>query len=277
MSEDDLYESEINFTKADMIIIMFFIVIDIFVMIALLIYFKTTITVIKILRYIIFRILLGDVLIYVLYLIKYSVLDIFKEVDVTIVRTWQFYLIVSFFDEIYSILIKTQKNKEIFKKIQMTLIFFVLTLSYDKLFLTGNTTLFIISLDKIILIIQSICAIFCTYKIYLILKNKNNDILNILKYDIKRYKSIHRTIISFPLPTLLLFSLYFCLEIIVMFFHGYYQFFGKLIVLIIKYSVKYFIFIINYLLLYEIKQVKLEEEKRKMDNRFIDDIKVVLK
>ena len=62
-----------------------------------------------------------------------------------------------------------------------------------------------------------------------------------------------------------------------MFFHGYYQFFGKLIVLIIKYSVKYFIFIINYLLLYEIKQVKLEEEKRKMDNRFIDDIKVVLK
>ena len=274
MNEDDLKESENNFKKAEMIINIIFIVIDILIWFVLLIYFKTTITVIKILRYILFRIILIDMLIYALYLIKYSVLDIFKGIDVTIVRAWKFYLIVSFFEEIYSIILK---NKQNFKKIQITLIFFVVTLSYDKLILISNTSLFIISFDKIIFIVQSVCAILFVFKIYLILKNKNSEILNILKYDINQYKSIHQIIFSFPLPTFLLFSLYNFLQIIVLFFNGYYHFIGKLILFIIKYTLNYYIFIINYLLLNDAKRIKLEEEKRKMDNSFIDEIKVILK
>ena len=277
MSEDALKESEINFKKAEMIINIIFIVIDIFIWFVLLIYFKTTITVIKTLRYILFRILLINILIYALCLIKYRFSDIFKGIDVTIAKAWQFYLLVSFFEEIYSIIIKTQKIKQNFKKIQMTLIFFVLSLSYDKLFLIPNISLFIISLDKIIFIMQSVCAIFLVFKIYLILKNKNSEILNILKYDINQYKSIHQIIFSFPLPTFLLFSLYNFLQIIVLFFNGYYHFIGKLILFIIKYTLNYYIFIINYLLLNDAKRIKLEEEKRKMDNSFIDEIKVILK
>lgn len=276
MSDEAPYDNEINYKKANLIINLFFIVIDILILFVLLLCFKTTITVIKLLRFILFRIILIDILICALYLIKYNILDIFKEVDITIAKTRQFFLIISFFEEVYSITIKTEKNKQNLKKFQMSLFFFIITLSYHKLFLIQNTKLFIIYLDKIIIIIQSICAMLCLYKIYLILKKKNNEILNIIKYNSNQLKAIHHIFLTFPLPSFMLFIIYYLLKIIVLFFHGYYYFFGKLIIDIVKYAVKYYILIINFLLINEIKKIKLEEERRKMAINFTD-VKVVVK
>ena len=103
MSDIDLYTTELNLKRDDIIINTFFIILNSFIMIIFLLYFKSTIKGIKILKYLLFTIFLADIIIRLLCLVNYSIWTSLKEIGSSFVSACQFFFLLAFFEKIYSI------------------------------------------------------------------------------------------------------------------------------------------------------------------------------
>jgi hypothetical protein len=280
MSDNDLYTTDLNFKKADMIINVSLIILNSLIMVIFLLYFKSTIKVIKTLKYLLFRIFLDDIIIRLLNLLNYSIWTFLKEIGSSFINTFQFFFLLSFFEKIYSNVIKIQTSNQELRIHQLSLIFLLIAFPYDKLILKTKISynLFSISIDELIIIVQSICALFFSYKLYRIMEKKSVEIKKIMKYDSIKVKNIHHLLIKFPILCLLFYSIYFLLIIIFAFPKDpIILLFGNISFIVIKNASKYFIYISCSLLLRELKKIKNEEENQKIEHGFLSEIQVILK
>ena len=203
-----------NLKNADIILNNFFMIVDVFIMLFYLLYFKITINIIKRLKNLLFRILLIDIIIRLIYNLKYSIWDYLQNMGSSIVSTVQFFLILSFLEKLYSNVIKIKRNSRELQKNIISFIFLLIIFPFNKMFLVSyyNFTLYFISIDKLIIIIQSLSAILFSFKLYKIMTKKSEELIYIIKYDIQ-VKKMYNITRSFPIECLAFYIIYYFLII----------------------------------------------------------------
>ena len=272
-------EAAENLKNADIILNNIFMIVDVFIMISVLLYFKITIKIINRLKYLLFRIFLTDIIIRLIYLLKYSMWNYFQILSSSFVSTFQFFLFLSFLEKIYSNITKIKGNNRELQKDIICFIFLLIIFPFSQMYFVSyyNFTLYFISIDKIIIIVQSLSAIIFSFKLYKIMTKKTEEIINIIKYDIQLQK-IYNIIRSFPIECLALFTIYYLLIItFTLIKDTNIIFYGKLAIYVIKNASKFLIFLFCVLLLNEIKKINNKSENKTMDNNLKDEIDIVLK
>lgn len=210
-----------------------------------------------------------DIIIRLLYIIKYFDASIYKEIILSVMTTCQFYLIILFIDQIININksspLKISKNKNQRKK--LCLLFFFLTFPYEKFLFKFSISLDLqLLINKIILIIRCICILTCLFKFYKLFKKK---IIEIGKYLIKethKKKRIFLFIIGSPTSCLFLLTSNYILNIIFTLFGSPIMYIYRSILLnIIKDTFKFFIFLLGEIIMYNLNKIKMKKE---LENKY---------
>lgn len=279
MNDDSYIFIEIE--KSSTVLNYFYIFIDIFGIFFYLFFLKTNVIIVKRLRYIIKQIFFIDIIIRIIFFIKYTNLNIYKRIIISFVSALQFYLFLYFFKVIYSnILKKNNKLKEI-KAIKLSLIFLLFIFPYDKIVFKKleNKILFIISINIIIGVVQSICIMAFMLRLYKIMKTKMKEIINNFIIETQQFKNIYKIMIGFPFPYLIFNMVYHLFKIFFIFFpDSLIQDLGNFSSSIINESSKYFLFFICAIFLDELNKIRREEKKKRIDNNnnLLDDIKFIV-
>ena len=279
MNDDSYIFIEIE--KSSTVLNYFYIFIDIFGIFFYLFFLKTNVIIVKRLRYIIKQIFFIDIIIRIIFFIKYTNLNIYKRIIISFVSALQFYLFLYFFKVIYSnILKKNNKLKEI-KAIKLSLIFLLFIFPYDKIVFKKleNKILFIISINIIIGVVQSICIMTFMLRLYKIMKTKMKEIINNFIIETQQFKNIYKIMIGFPFPYLIFNMVYHLFKIFFIFFpDSLIQDLGNFSSSIINESSKYFLFFICAIFLDELNKIRREEKKKRIDNNnnLLDDIKFIV-
>lgn len=279
MNDDSYIFIEIE--KSSTVLNYFYIFIDIFGIFFYLFFLKTNVIIVKRLRYIIKQIFFIDIIIRIIFFIKYTNLNIYKRIIISFVSALQFYLFLYFFKVIYSnILKKNNKLKEI-KAIKLSLIFLLFIFPYDKIVFKKleNKILFIISINIIIGVVQSICIMAFMLRLYKIMKTKMKEIINNFIIETQQFKNIYKIMIGFPFPYLIFNMVYHLFKIFFIFFpDSLIQDLGNFASSIINESSKYFLFFICAIFLDELNKIRREEKKKRIDNNnnLLDDIKFIV-
>ena len=279
MNDDSYIFIEIE--KSSTVLNYFYIFIDIFGIFFYLFFLKTNVIIVKRLRYIIKQIFFIDIIIRIIFFIKYTNLNIYKRIIISFVSALQFYLFLYFFKVIYSnILKKNNKLKEI-KAIKLSLIFLLFIFPYDNIVFKNleNKILFIISINIIIGVVQSICIMAFMLRLYKIMKTKMKEIINNFIIETQQFKNIYKIMIGFPFPYLIFNMVYHLFKIFFIFFpDSLIQDLGNFASSIINESSKYFLFFICAIFLDELNKIRREEKKKRIDNNnnLLDDIKFIV-
>ena len=202
-----------------------------------------------------------DIILLLFYSKNYFIINIslFKqEFFLSIMYTSQFFLILSFLEQIFNDT-KTLNNinfyDDSFNHYHLTIIFFIITFPHDK---------FLLSIKKITLIIQSLFALYCIFKLYNFLKKKINDIVdNLVKLKTLQNQKIYSLILGSPLPILIFSISNYILKMIFFFIQNPMLIIYENIILnIIKETAKNFLFFVLGLILY----VLFKDKTRRFQN-----------
>ena len=256
-------ESIYSYENSDIIITIFFAILDLISVVIFSLNLKPDNKNINYLKQILIRLFSIDIIIRILYTRKYSAWSIYKEISLNIMTSIQFYLIISFLSlSLYNS--KELKGKG--KIIQLCGIFFLITFSYEKLFNNfSNLNFFSFLINKMIVLIQSFCILYCIYKFYKDVQ-RNLEIINIKKVDeFKKNNKIYLLILGSPQSSFILFSIYYSLRIISTFINNpIVLIYANIVLNILKETSKYFIFFVCQAVIWYLNKMgfKNEEEER---------------
>ena len=258
--EYELQLSINSYEKSDIIISIILGIIDIFFIIFFSIYLKTENRKVNHLKQKLLKVFLIDFISRLLYTKKYSSWTIYKEISFSFMNLSQFYLIISFISS------ALEKSKR-FSKMQMFLlcvIFFFITFSYERFSFSASKTFFQLILNKLFLILQSSCILYCIYKVYEDFKKYIYEIANSISCSDKELSKIYLFILGSPQSCLILFTIYYVLKIFFTFINNpVYIIYSKIVLNILKEAVKYFSFCVCQGIIYQYYSYKLEEDEIK--------------
>ena len=263
-----------SYEKSDVIISIILGIIDLVFIILFSIYLKSQNKKVNHLKQKLLKVFLIDFISRLLYTKKYSSWSIYKELFFSFMNCIQFYLIISFFSSTLS------KSKR-FSQMQIFLlciIFFFVTFSYERFSFSTTKNFFKLSLNKFVLILQSACILYCINKAYEIFKKYIYDIANNIKCNNKELGKVYLFILGSPQSCLILFSTYYVLKIFFIFLNNpVYIIYSKIVLNILKESVKYFAFCVCQGIIYQFYTYKLEEDEIKEIKAHPDEIEKLYK
>lgn len=247
-----------NYESADKILTLLFAVIDFIIIIFSLFNLKSKNKKIYLLKYKLIALFIIDIILKIQHANKYyKIKSLFKEIIFSAFISFQFFLILSFLEQGYNDTRVSKKGK--FNKninIKFTcIIFFVITFPYDKFS----------SSQKEICFIQSLIIIYSIFVLYSKLKNKIIKIVqNVIKQNDTKDKNIFLFILGSPFPCLIFYITYYILRIIFLSINNQdFIIYTNIILKIIKYSSKYFLFFILEIILYILSENKMGKDNYK--------------
>ena len=251
--EQDLIET---YESAETILTLLFAFIDVVIIICSLFNLNSKNQKIYLLKFKLFGLFLVDILLRIMYARKYHKLkSLYNEIVFTFLKTYQFFLILSFFEQIFN---DTRLNKKgkFYKKLsckQICITFSLVTFSYEKF---SNS-------QKEICLIQSLIIIYCIFVLYTRLRNKIIKIVdNLVSQKEDRRKKTYLCILGSPLISFIFYFSYYILRILFLTLESPdHIIYANIILKIIIDSSKYFLFSILELLLYVIANNKMQKEQ----------------
>jgi len=273
-------ESISSYENSDIIITLIFAMIDLIIIIISLLNLKShNYNILKLKKKII-KLFIIDIIIRILYTRKYNKWTIYKEILLTVLNTSQFYLIISFFDEILydSKVSKLKKSNDKAKRVKLCILFFIFTFSYEKMTYPPSVTYyFYIKINKLILLLECFIILYCIYKIYKELKIKIIEIGNNIINQSQKKKRIYLIIIGSPLSSLTLFMIYYILTLCFLFIKKpVFLIYANIVLNIIMNSAKLFTFFICEAIIYVLNEINVEKENEriKKNKRYIDEVDI---
>jgi hypothetical protein len=270
MNEYFLYldiNSIIAYEKSNNILNIIFVFIDLVLISLSIIKFRPTEDKLVKLRTILFSILLIDILFRTFHIFIFNIFNIkfYHDIINYSIATFQFYLILSLFISVLSVL----KIKYEIDISNLSFLFLLLTFPFNRFIPTNpiSTDFFIGILKKILILAQSAFTIIFIYILYRVFKKKISKIVNlIIKEDESSDPSdelIHKFIIGSPLSCSLLFILYFLIKIYFLFVREPYTiFYGTIALDIIYNGALYFVFLICLTVVYALNKISTMKEKQ---------------
>ena len=251
--EQDLIET---YESAETILTLLFAFIDVVIIICSLFNLNSKNQKIYLLKFKLFGLFLVDILLRIMYARKYHKLkSLYNEIVFTFLKTYQFFLILSFFEQIFN---DTRLNKKgkFYKKLsckQLCITFSLVSFSYEKF---SNS-------QKEICLIQSLIIIYCIFVLYTRLRNKIIKIVdNLVSQKEDRRKKTYLCILGSPLISFIFYFSYYILRILFLTLENPdHIIYANIILKIIIDSSKYFLFSILELLLYVIGNKKKQKEQ----------------
>lgn len=255
---DEYFEQELieTYESSETILTLLFAVIDVVIIIFSLFNLKSKNKKIYFLKYKLFGLFLVDILLRILYAKKYHKQNsVYNEIIFSFLKTYQFYLILSFFEQIFNDTRFSKKGK-FYKKLsckQLCITFALVTFSYEKF---SNS-------QKEICLIQSLIIIYCIFFLYTRLRNKIIKIVdNLVNQKINQRTKSYLCILGSPFICFIFYFSYYILKIIFLTLENQeYIIYANIILKIIIDSSKYFLFAILELLLYVIGNNKMQKEQ----------------
>jgi hypothetical protein len=255
---DEYFEQELieTYESAETILTLLFAFIDVVIIICSLFNLNSKNKKIYLLKYKLFGLFLVDIFLRIMYANKYHKLkSVYNEIIFTFLKTYQFFLILSFFEQIFN---DTRLNKKgkFYKKLsckQLCITFSLVTFSYEKF---SNS-------QKEICLIQSLIIIYCIFVLYTRLRNKIIKIVdNLVSQKEDRRKKTYLCILGSPLISFIFYFSYYILRILFLTLENPdHIIYANIILKIIIDSSKYFLFSILELLLYVIANNKMQKEQ----------------
>ena len=293
MNEYFLYldiNSIIAYEKSNNILNIIFVFIDLVLISLSIIKFRPTEDKLVKLRTKLFSILLIDILFRTFHIFIFNIFNIkfYQDIINYSIATFQFYLILSLFISVLSVL----KIKYEIDISNLSFLFLLLTFPFNRFIPTNpiSTDFFIGILKKILILAQSAFTIIFIYILYRVFKKKISKIVNlIIKEDESSDPSdelIYKFINGSPLSCSLLFILYFLIKIYFLFVREPYTiFYGTIALDIIYNGALYFVFLICLTVVYALNKIstmkekqlkKLEEEVKIINNNWNLNIYLIL-
>ena len=263
-----------DYEKADIILSLFFSVLDFIVIMITRILFNSNHKEISDLCYQLVGIFFVDIIIrlYHIYLIQKSNSNAFiKEMISCIFCTSLFYLTLSLFNKVDKMLkIKNKLN------IMLYCIFYVLCFfSYDKI-ITFNPITFSsynISFGSLILLTQSLLCIIFFYYILDMVSPSINSIVAKIAHGKSISRPLHKFILGAPLSILILFIFHYLIKIFLLFFDSpLILLYGTIATLIFKDGAKYFVLFSCEIILYAMNDLVIQENNKKND---LDEVQIM--
>jgi hypothetical protein len=255
---DEYFEKELieTYESAEIILTLLFAFIDLVIIICSLFNLKSKNQKIYLLKYKLFGLFLVDILLRILYAKKYhKVNSVYNEIVFSFLKTYQFFLILSFFEQIFN---DTRLNKKgkFYKKLsckQLCITFSLVTFSYEKFSKS----------QKEICLIQSLIIIYCIFVLYIRLRNKIIKIVdNLVSQKTNQRKKTYLCILGSPFICFIFYFTYYILKILFLTLESQeHIIYANIILKIIIDSSKYFLFSILELLLYVIGNNKMQKEQ----------------
>ena len=254
---DEYFEQLIEtYENAETILTLLFAFIDLTIIIFSLFNLKSKNKKIYLLKYKLFGLFLVDIVLRILYAKKYHKINsVYNEIVFSFLKTFQFFLILSFLEQIFN---DTRLNKKgkFYKKLsckQLCITFSLVIFSYEKF---SNS-------HKDICLIQSLIIIYCIFVLYTRLRNKIIKIVdNLASQKTNRRQNTYLCILGSPFICFIFYLTYYILKILFLTLENPdHIIYANIILKIIIDSSKYFLFSILELLLYVIDNKKMQKEK----------------
>ena len=260
-------ESILSYEKSDIIVTIFFAIIDLLVIIISSLNLKSKNKTMTILKSQLVKIFIIDIIMRVLYTKKYSTWNVYKEILLVIMNGSQFYIVISFLDTVADNPKSTtslKQSRNFNKRMKLLFLFFFVNFSYGKLifYLFSLSTKYIININKSIILIQSFGVICLLYIFYKDFKNKVSKIVNNLINPKSKKRKLHLLILGSPLSLLLLYYVYETLKVISIFIKNHvFLLYANIALNILKDTCKYFAFFICEAIIYVLNQIQIEKDK----------------
>ena len=275
-------ESISSYENSEIILTILFAILDLIVIIISLLTLKSKSRNIVKLKSKLMKLFVIDIIIRILYTRRYNQWNVYKEVLMTLLNTCQFYLIISFLDEILynQATSKLTKDNDKYKRVKFCIIFFIFTFSYDKIIFSDKITYYLyIKINKLIYLLQSFIILYYLYSLYNELKRKICEIVNNIISESQRKYIICRFVIGSPQSCLTLFMIYYILSILFLFIKRHViLIYANILLNIIKNTSKVFVFFICEAIIYLLNKIKVEKEieRAKQNKSYIDEIDVII-
>ena len=244
-----------SYERSDVILTIFFSILDVCFIFYFILGLKTTNKKVIDLKNKIFKLLVIDFIMRLLYTKKYSSWSIYKEFFFTFMNTVQFYLIIAFI-----VLALDNKKNEVNDSFSLIgyYIFFLLTFNF------GYIYFFYSIVKKIIILMQSLYFLNLIYKWYNYFCKTIIEIVKNFKGKTEKKDKLNLFILGSPQSCLFLFSFYFILKLISVFFKDPIKLiYINIILNIIKETSKYFLFFVCQVIVYQTNKIKLEDDEEK--------------
>ena len=262
-------ESIESYEKSDVIINIFFGILDLILIVMSFLNLKAETGNILILNHKLIKLFLIDVIIRILYTRRYNDRSLIKEVFLNSMNSIQFYLIISFLSLSLKTFTKSLTKRKI---VQICAFFFLITFSYDKLALSSYSSpnLFIILMNKTLSLIQFLSILYCLYKLYSGLKKNINNIGKDLMGNSQILNKILKFILGSPTSCYILYTLYYLLKIIVIFvINPVFVIYINILINIIKETSKYFLFVICQMIIFQLNLVNFQKTESSYESKGI--------
>ena len=274
-------ESITSYENSDIILTILFAILDLIVIIISLLTLKSKSRNIVKLKSKLMKLFVIDIIIRILYTRRYNQWNVYQEILITILNTSQFYLIISFLDEILytPTTSKLKKSNDKYKRVKFCIIFFIFTFSYDKIAFSDEITYYLyFKINKLIYLLQCFIILYFLYALYKELKIKIFEIVNNIISESQRKYIICRFVIGSPQSCLTLFMIYYILAILFLFIRRHvFLIYANILLNIIKNSSKVFVFFICEAIIYILNKIKVEKEKEraKQNKSYMDEIDII--
>ena len=272
-----------SYENSNIIMTILFCIIDLIIIIVSSLNLKTRNKKISEIKSKVLKVFMFDIIIRIISTGKFKSKNLFIEVLLSVMNTSQFYLIISFLDQVLynPKLTKFQQSNVRSRQIKLCILFFFITFSYEKLPLQGFSKYMNFPVHRLILFLQSSCVLFCIYKLYGDLKKKITDIANNIKVETtdNHQKYLIRSylfIIGSPLSCLVLFIFYYIVKIIFLFIlKPVFALYASILVNILGNTSKYFTFLVCQIIIYVLNKISNEKEKRKQKQSFMEEVEII--
>lgn len=268
-----------SYENSEVVISLFFAFFDLLIIITSSFDLKSESRNITILKSKVIKLFLIDIIVRILYIRKYNKLNIYKEILLIVFNTSQFYIVISFLDQVlyHRRITQLRKSQDKSKRIKLCKFFAAITISYDKLVFPQTIKPFnIIKIDKYIIIIQSIIALYCITKLYKYLKIKLGEIGKKIINETQKRNKLYLIVLGSPLSCSIFFSIYYGLRICFMFIKRPVIFiYANIILNIIKDSSKYFTFFVCEIIIYLLNKIQIKKEKYNKRRHYIDERDII--
>lgn len=260
-------ESILSYEKSDIIVTIFFAIIDLLVIIISSLNLKSKNKTMTILKSQLVKIFIIDIIMRVLYTKKYSTWNVYKEILLVIMNGSQFYIVISFLDTVADNPKSTtslKQSRNFNKRMKLLFLFFFVNFSYGKLifYLFALSKNYIININKSIILIQSFGVICLIYMFYKDFKHKVSEIVNNLINPKYKKRKLHLVILGSPLSLLLLYYVYETLKVISIFIKNHvFLLYANIALNILKDTCKYFVFFVCEAIIYVLNQIQIEKDK----------------